>query len=162
MNAMNYLSFLAWQQDDVRKCRYITHLSNHRRCFFSAPVRARYSFFVIDTVVGRCYSCLVWHNVYKIVSVKIIVVNNGNVSEIVELKYLQMLSIYLLFLHSVNATYSYITNMEVMQILLQIKSTKKKFGMRNLATVTYEVYTYIYFYKVSLASLSCQRRRHLV
>ncbi|KAH8411597.1 hypothetical protein KR215_007272, partial [Drosophila sulfurigaster] len=43
----------------------------------------------------------------------------------------------------VNETYSYITNMEVMQILLKIKSTKKKFGMRNLATVTYEALQYL-------------------
>lgn len=41
--------------------------------------------------------------------------------------------------HSINATYSYLTNLEVMQLLVKIKSTKKKFGMRNLATVTYEV-----------------------
>ncbi|KAH8373249.1 hypothetical protein KR009_008464, partial [Drosophila setifemur] len=40
--------------------------------------------------------------------------------------------------HRVNSTYSYLTNLEVMQILQKIKSTKKKFGMRNLATVTYE------------------------
>ncbi|KAM8720595.1 hypothetical protein ACLKA7_006607 [Drosophila subpalustris] len=46
-------------------------------------------------------------------------------------------------METVNATYSYITNMEVMQILLQIKSTKKKFGMRNLATVTYEALQYL-------------------
>ncbi|KAH8276737.1 hypothetical protein KR044_002707, partial [Drosophila immigrans] len=44
---------------------------------------------------------------------------------------------------SVNETYSYVTNLEVMQILLQIKSTKKKFGMRNLATVTYEALQYL-------------------
>ncbi|KAH8280764.1 hypothetical protein KR054_010254, partial [Drosophila jambulina] len=38
----------------------------------------------------------------------------------------------------INPTFSYLTNLEVMQILQKIKSTKKKFGMRNLATVTYE------------------------
>ncbi|XP_034103055.1 DNA-directed RNA polymerase III subunit RPC9 [Drosophila nasuta] len=46
-------------------------------------------------------------------------------------------------METVNETYSYITNMEVMQILLKIKSTKKKFGMRNLATVTYEALQYL-------------------
>ncbi|KAH8391588.1 hypothetical protein KR200_011981, partial [Drosophila serrata] len=35
---------------------------------------------------------------------------------------------------SINPTFSYLTNLEVMQILQKIKSTKKKFGMRNLAT----------------------------
>ncbi|KAH8256719.1 hypothetical protein KR038_011459, partial [Drosophila bunnanda] len=34
----------------------------------------------------------------------------------------------------INPTFSYLTNLEVMQILQKIKSTKKKFGMRNLAT----------------------------
>ncbi|XP_034481960.1 DNA-directed RNA polymerase III subunit RPC9 [Drosophila innubila] len=46
-------------------------------------------------------------------------------------------------METVNATYSYVTNMEVMHILQQIKSTKKKFGMRNLATVTYEALQYL-------------------
>ncbi|KAH8397873.1 hypothetical protein KR222_004588, partial [Zaprionus bogoriensis] len=45
--------------------------------------------------------------------------------------------------HSINATYSYLTNWEVMQLLVKIKSTKKKFGMRNLATVTYEALQYL-------------------
>ncbi|KAH8283283.1 hypothetical protein KR018_004213, partial [Drosophila ironensis] len=44
---------------------------------------------------------------------------------------------------SVNATYSYLTNLEVMQILQKVKGTKKKFGMRNLATVTYEALQYL-------------------
>ncbi|EDW86513.1 uncharacterized protein Dwil_GK18530 [Drosophila willistoni] len=43
----------------------------------------------------------------------------------------------------VNATQSYLTNLEVMQLLQKIKSTKKKFGMRNLATVTYEALQYL-------------------
>ncbi|KAH8366384.1 hypothetical protein KR084_002839, partial [Drosophila pseudotakahashii] len=43
----------------------------------------------------------------------------------------------------INPTYSYLTNLEVMQILQKIKSTKKKFGMRNLATVTYEALQYL-------------------
>ncbi|XP_001354335.2 DNA-directed RNA polymerase III subunit RPC9 [Drosophila pseudoobscura] len=46
-------------------------------------------------------------------------------------------------METVNATYSYLTNMEVMQVLQKIKSTKKKFGMRNLATVTYEALQYL-------------------
>ncbi|KAH8336186.1 hypothetical protein KR074_009930, partial [Drosophila pseudoananassae] len=44
---------------------------------------------------------------------------------------------------SINPTYSYLTNLEVMKILQKIKSTKKKFGMRNLATVTYEALQYL-------------------
>ncbi|KAH8387657.1 hypothetical protein KR093_008539, partial [Drosophila rubida] len=44
---------------------------------------------------------------------------------------------------SINETYAYVTNLEVMQILMKIKSTKKKFGMRNLATVTYEALQYL-------------------
>ncbi|XP_064536967.1 uncharacterized protein Polr3I isoform X2 [Drosophila montana] len=43
-------------------------------------------------------------------------------------------------METVNATYAYVTNLEVMHLLQQIKGTKKKFGMRNLATVTYEYY----------------------
>ncbi|KAI8034475.1 hypothetical protein M5D96_012749 [Drosophila gunungcola] len=43
----------------------------------------------------------------------------------------------------INPTFSYLTNLEVMQILQKIKSTKKKFGMRNLATVTYEALQYL-------------------
>ncbi|SPP78122.1 DNA-directed RNA polymerase III subunit RPC9 [Drosophila guanche] len=46
-------------------------------------------------------------------------------------------------METVNATYSYLTNMEVMQVLQKIKSTKKKFGLRNLATVTYEALQYL-------------------
>ncbi|EDW00311.1 DNA-directed RNA polymerase III subunit RPC9 [Drosophila grimshawi] len=46
-------------------------------------------------------------------------------------------------METVNATYAYITNLEVMNILQTIKSTKKKFGMRNLATVTYEALQYL-------------------
>ncbi|ALC48270.1 Rcp, partial [Drosophila busckii] len=46
-------------------------------------------------------------------------------------------------LYSINPTYSYVTNLEVMQLLQTIKSTKKKFGMRNLATVTYEALQYL-------------------
>ncbi|EDX02543.1 DNA-directed RNA polymerase III subunit RPC9 [Drosophila yakuba] len=46
-------------------------------------------------------------------------------------------------METVNPTFSYLTNLEVMQILQKIKSTKKKFGMRNLATVTYEALQYL-------------------
>ncbi|XP_022233541.1 DNA-directed RNA polymerase III subunit RPC9 [Drosophila obscura] len=46
-------------------------------------------------------------------------------------------------METVNATYSFLTNMEVMQALQKIKATKKKFGMRNLATVTYEALQYL-------------------
>ncbi|EDW06751.1 DNA-directed RNA polymerase III subunit RPC9 [Drosophila mojavensis] len=46
-------------------------------------------------------------------------------------------------METVNATYSYITNFEVMQILQHIKGTKKKWGMHNLATVTYEALQYL-------------------
>ncbi|XP_017094561.2 DNA-directed RNA polymerase III subunit RPC9 [Drosophila bipectinata] len=46
-------------------------------------------------------------------------------------------------METINPTYSYLTNLEVMKILQKIKSTKKKFGMRNLATVTYEALQYL-------------------
>ncbi|XP_030378741.1 DNA-directed RNA polymerase III subunit RPC9 [Scaptodrosophila lebanonensis] len=46
-------------------------------------------------------------------------------------------------METVNATYSYVTNLEVMEMLQKIKSSKKKFGMRNLATVTYEALQYL-------------------
>ncbi|XP_016923790.3 brain acid soluble protein 1 [Drosophila suzukii] len=46
-------------------------------------------------------------------------------------------------METINPTFSYLTNLEVMQILQKIKSTKKKFGMRNLATVTYEALQYL-------------------
>ncbi|XP_041675159.1 DNA-directed RNA polymerase III subunit RPC9 [Drosophila eugracilis] len=46
-------------------------------------------------------------------------------------------------MEAVNPTFSYLTNLEVMQILQKIKSTKKKFGMFNLATVTYEALQYL-------------------
>ncbi|EDW65807.1 DNA-directed RNA polymerase III subunit RPC9 [Drosophila novamexicana] len=46
-------------------------------------------------------------------------------------------------METVNATYAYVTNLEVMHLLQQIKGTKKKFGMRNLATVTYEALQFL-------------------
>lgn len=59
----------------------------------------------------------------------------------------------LIFFNSTNATYSYLTNLEVMQLLVKIKSTKKKFGMRNLATVTYEV-SKSYIRKLTISKLT--------
>ncbi|KAH8270902.1 hypothetical protein KR018_011727, partial [Drosophila ironensis] len=44
---------------------------------------------------------------------------------------------------SVNPIFSHLTNFEVMEMLHQVKSTKKKFDMRNLATVTSEVLLYL-------------------
>lgn len=58
-----------------------------------------------------------------------------------------------IFFNSTNATYSYLTNLEVMQLLVKIKSTKKKFGMRNLATVTYEV-SKSYIRKLTISMLT--------
>lgn len=41
--------------------------------------------------------------------------------------------------HSVNPCYSILSNFEVMEALKDIKDQRTKFGLRNLATITYEV-----------------------
>lgn len=40
---------------------------------------------------------------------------------------------------SVNPSCAMLSNFEVMEALRNIKDTKSKFGLRNLATITYEV-----------------------
>ncbi|XP_017056240.1 DNA-directed RNA polymerase III subunit RPC9 [Drosophila ficusphila] len=60
-------------------------------------------------------------------------------------------------METINPTFSYLTNLEVMQILQKIKSTKKKFGMRNLATVTYEALQYL-----EESPCKTQTREHIV
>lgn len=44
---------------------------------------------------------------------------------------------------SVNPCYSVVSNFEVMQCLKNIKDTKKKYGLRNLATITYETLQFL-------------------
>ena len=44
---------------------------------------------------------------------------------------------------SVNPCFSVICNYEVMEALKNIKDTKKKYGLRNLATITYETLQYL-------------------
>uniref|UniRef100_A0A1A9VUK8 DNA-directed RNA polymerase III subunit RPC9 n=1 Tax=Glossina austeni TaxID=7395 RepID=A0A1A9VUK8_GLOAU len=43
----------------------------------------------------------------------------------------------------VRPLYSPLCNLEVMEALKNIKDTKKKFGLRNLATITYETLQYL-------------------
>ncbi|XP_036343039.1 DNA-directed RNA polymerase III subunit RPC9-like isoform X1 [Rhagoletis pomonella] len=43
----------------------------------------------------------------------------------------------------VNPCYSVISNYEVMESLKTLKDTKKKYGLRNLATITYETLQYL-------------------
>ncbi|TMW43918.1 hypothetical protein DOY81_010999, partial [Sarcophaga bullata] len=43
----------------------------------------------------------------------------------------------------VNPCFSVICNYEVMEALKNIKDTKKKYGLRNLATITYETLQYL-------------------
>ncbi|CAD7090681.1 unnamed protein product [Hermetia illucens] len=42
-----------------------------------------------------------------------------------------------------NPCYSVLTNLEVMESLRGIKDTKKKYGLRNLATITYETLQFL-------------------
>lgn len=45
--------------------------------------------------------------------------------------------------YSVNPCFSVVSNYEVMEALKNIKDTKKKYGLRNLATITYETLQYL-------------------
>uniref|UniRef100_A0A1A9W650 DNA-directed RNA polymerase III subunit RPC9 n=1 Tax=Glossina brevipalpis TaxID=37001 RepID=A0A1A9W650_9MUSC len=47
------------------------------------------------------------------------------------------------FLLNVRPLYSRLCNFEVMEALKNVKDTKKKFGLRNLATITYETLQYL-------------------
>ena len=44
-----------------------------------------------------------------------------------------------LYISRVNPCYALLSNFEVMEALRGIGDTKKKFGLRNLATISYEV-----------------------
>lgn len=43
----------------------------------------------------------------------------------------------------VNASFAILSNFEVMEALRNIKDTKNKFGLRNLATITYETIRFL-------------------
>ncbi|XP_065365007.1 DNA-directed RNA polymerase III subunit RPC9 [Calliphora vicina] len=43
----------------------------------------------------------------------------------------------------VNPCFSVVSNFEVMECLKNIKDTKKKYGLRNLATITYETLQFL-------------------